>query len=309
MKFTKRNLKIIFRLGEGSFTGKPEDNSIELSGLRIDAEIKVMPNSMVASAQITVFGLKAETMNALTLIKGVMQANMLKPNTVSLYTDDDDGKETLVFTGMIFHAMADYNTMPVIPMSIYAMSSYELNVAESPAISFSGSVSVVEIVQAVVNLYNASHPVKANQYTVENNGVDGVLTDVALTGSFSEMLNAIARQADIVIQTEGRVVVISKKDKARQIEATTISAENDMIGYPTLIPNGCIVRVLYNPYYRWMAPVTVKSHQILFQKGLGKEQGASEAKFRIVTMLHRLQSETPGGVWQTEMRLIYLTEE
>lgn len=78
-----------------------------------------------------------------------------------------------------------------------------------------------------------------------------------------------------------------------------------MIGYPSLIPNGCVVRTLFSPYYRWLAPVTVKSRQVLFQKGMGKEIGASEAECLILKMSHRLQSETPNGLWQTELQLIY----
>ena len=135
MSFVKRTFRIVFELGEGSFNGKPEDNRIELSGLRIHANIRVSPFSALDEAHIVVFGLKADTMNALTLIKGTVQINLLKPNTVSLYAQDETGNDILVFSGMIFQALADFNSMPTVPMHIFAMSSFKLNIAPPNAIS------------------------------------------------------------------------------------------------------------------------------------------------------------------------------
>lgn len=305
MNFVKRTFRIVFELGEGSFTGKPEDNRIELSGLRIHANIRVSPFSALDEAHIVVFGLKADTMNALTLIKGTVQINLLKPNTVSLYAQDETGNDILVFSGMIFQALADYNSMPTVPMHIFAMSSFKLNTAPPNAISFNGSVTVPQIIQTILDNYNATRTEAADKYVLENNGVTTSLTDVALSGSYKEMILSVARQANISVQFEGNTVVIVAAGQSRAITPITISVETGMIGYPSLIPNGCIVRTLFSPYYRWLAPVTVKSRQVLFQKGMGKEIGASEAECLILKMSHRLQSETPNGLWQTELQLIY----
>lgn len=312
MSFTKKQLKIRFDIQPNTEDdGGKSAYSMEFSGLRIHAEITLAPHSVTSQAHIIVFGLSANTMNSLTLVRGIgRNVNLYTGNRVVLFSVDEKGNETLVFDGTIMQAIADYNQQPQVPMHIFATSFLRLAMLQPKPVSMKGNIPVPAICRGILDAYNQTVKNEAGKFTLEDNGVDAVLTDPALDGSYLAMLRQICNETGIRGFVEGQQYVITPADKERNIPALEISSETGLIGYPTIIPNGCIIRAEYNPYYRLLAPIVVKSKIIQFQKGIAQKiDTILEGRFTLFQLSHKLQSETPGGAWQSEMKLIYLTEE
>lgn len=312
MSFTKKQLKIRFDIQPNTEDdGGKSAYSMEFSGLRIHAEITLAPHSVTSQAHIIVFGLSANTMNSLTLVRGIgRNINIFTGNRVVLFSVDEEGNETLVFDGTIMQAIADYNQQPKVPMHIFATSFLRLAVLQPKPVSFKGNIPVPAICRGILDAYNQTVKTESEKFTLEDNGVDAVLTDPALDGSYLAMLQQVCTETGVKGFVEGRQFVISPADKKRNIPALEISSESGLIGYPTIIPNGCIIKAEYSPYYRLLAPVLVKSQIINFQKGIAQKiDTILEGKFTIYQLSHKLQSETPGGPWQSEMKLIYEYKE
>ncbi|MCM1513234.1 MAG: hypothetical protein NC112_09045 [Oxalobacter formigenes] len=311
MSFTKKQLKIRFDIQQNTDDGGKSAYSMEFSGLRIHAEIKVAPHSVTSQANIIVFGLSANTMNSLTLVRGIGQnIAIYTGNRVVLFSVDEDGNDSLVFDGTIMQAMADYNRQPAVPMHIFATSFLRLAISQPKPFSMKGTCPVPAICHGILEVYNQNVKNESEKYTLEDNGVDAVLTDPAFDGSYLTMLNRVCVAAGVMGFVEGNKFVISTGDKERNIPQLEISGDTGLIGYPVIIPNGCIIRAEYSPYYRLLAPILVKSKIINFQKGLAKKiDTILEGRFTLFQLSHKLQSETPGGLWQSEMRLVYLHKE
>lgn len=246
-------------------------------------------------------------MNSLTLVKGIgLNVNLFTGNRVVLFSVDENGNETLVFDGMIMSAMADYNQQPQVPMHIFATSFLRLAVLQPKPVSMKGNIPVPAICRGILDAYNKTVKNEAEKITLEDNGVTAVLTDPALDGSYLAMLQQVCTEAGVKGFVEGNQFVISPPEKERNIPQIEISSDTGLIGYPTIIPNGCIIRAEYSPYYRLWAPILVKSKIIQFQKGIAQKiDTILEGKFTISQLSHNLQSETPGGLWQSEMKLMY----
>lgn len=310
MSFTKKQLKIRFDIQPNTEDDGKSAYSMEFSRLRIHAEITLAPHSVTSQAHIIVSGLSANTMNSLTLVRGIgRNINLYTGNRVVLFSVDEKGNETLVFDGTIMQAIADYNQQPQVPMHIFATSFLRLAMLQPKPVSFKGNIPVPAICRGILDAYNQTVKNEAEKFTLEDNGVTAVLTDPALDGSYLAMLQQICTEAGVKGLVEGNQFVISPHKK-RNIPQIEISSETGLIGYPIIIPNGCIIRAEYSPYYRLLAPILVKSKIIQFQKGIAQKiDTILEGRFTIFQLSHKLQSETPGGLWQSEMKLIYLTEE
>ena len=310
--YQKRRLKIKFELSEGSFDGNPENNSVEFSGLRVLADIKVTAGG-IAQANIVVFGLAQSIMETLTLVQGWLAPNSLKPNTVALYSVDDVGVESLVFDGTIFQAIADYNGAPNVPLHIMARKMYPMQLVTPDPLSFPGATKVSDIFQGIVDAANSKIADSGKHFTLENNNVTTSLVDVSLSGSIVDMLNKVADQAGIIWLPDGNTIVLSVKGIARAtVPALELSAENGLIGYPVTTPSGVLIRALYTPYYRPLGTIKLKSLAVKLRAVQPEQQTTNgsayyltEANFTISTVQHKLQSEMPGGLWQTEMELLY----
>lgn len=311
MSFTKKQLKIRFDIQPNTEDDGKSAYSMEFSGLRIHAEITLAPNSVTSQAHIIVFGLSANTMNSLTLVRGIgRNINIFTGNRVVLFSVDEKGNETLVFDGTIMQAIADYNQQPTVPMHIFATSFLRLAVLQPKPVSMKGNIPVPAICRGILDAYNKTVKTESEKFTLEDNGVKAILTDPALDGSYLAMLQQICTETGIEGFVEGTQYVICPKDKVRDIPPIEITAGTGLIGYPVIIPNGCIIRAEYSPYYRLKAPALVKSQIINFQKGIAQKiDTILEGRFIIWQLLHKLQSETPGGPWQSEMKLIYEYKE
>ena len=318
--FVHRRLKLKFELAQGSFTGNAKDNAVEFSGLRIHADIEVFP-SMLSNAHIIVYGLKQETMNTLTLVQTWTAPNSLKRNYMALYSTDDNGIDTLVFDGEIFQAIADYNGAPQVPFHIFARKMYPLQLIVPPPLSFPGTNKVTDIIQAVLNSANQYIEDSSRHYKLENNGVDVSVTDVSLSWALFNMLMKVTGQANVIAYADGNIIVICPRSQARgtkNAQTIELSTATGMIGYPVTTPTGAVVRALFNPYYRPLGKIRLKSTDVTFRRNQPEEKPPtragsayylSEAEFFIYSLKHRLQSETPGGTWQTEMGLYYFPNQ
>ena len=315
--FVSRRLKLKFELAQGSFTGRMQDNAVEFSGLRVHADIEVWPN-MTSQAHIVVFGLKQETMNTLTLVQAWTAPNSFKKNYMALYSTDENGVDTLVFDGEIFQAIADYNGAPQVPFHIFAKKMYPLQLIVPPPLSFPGTNKAADIIQTVLNRANTYIDDSSRHYRLENNGVDASLTDVSLSGPLFGMLIKVTNQANAMAYADGNIVSICPRDKARgtkNAERLELSTATGMIGYPITTPIGAVAKALFNPYYRPLGKILLKSTDVTFRRNhpeenppskAGSAYYLSESEFFIASLKHRLQSETPGGAWETEMVLYYL---
>lgn len=309
--FTSRRLKIRFELSSGSFSGRESDNVVELDGLRISAKITRTAAVVCTQAQISVFGLSTETMDALTILRGAYP-NQWEKNRVYLYAIDGDGQD-VVFQGSVFQAVADYNTAPNVALHIFAMTQFGLQAVDPGPLTFEGNNKVGTVVQSILDKVNATIPNKQDHYAVivtEDNLP--MLTDVSLQDNAWGMIWQVCRQIGAVCWMEGNTVVISKADgRGWGDEVIPLDMENGMIGYPVLTANGCIVRAQFSNRYRILGKVLLTSNRVRFRgtdtirNARGEVYYRSQAMFMVSALVMQLDSELPNGLWQCEMQLIY----
>lgn len=313
--FTSRRLKIRFELSSGSFTGREDDNVIELDGLRISARITNTPAVVCSQAQLSVFGLSAETMDALTILCGATP-NAWAPNRMYLYAVEGDSQD-VVFQGNVFQAVADYNAAPNVALHVFAMTQFGLQAVNPGPLTFEGNNKVGTVVQAILDKVNATIPNAQDHYgVIVAESELPMLTDVSLQNDAWGMIWQVCRQIGAVCWLEGDTVVISKiGGKGLSDETIEVDTKNGMIGYPVLTATGCIVRALFSNRYRIHGQVLLTSNRVRFRgadmmkNDRGEVHYRSQAMFWISALVSHLDSEIPNGLWQSEMQLNYTIEQ
>ena len=189
----------------------------------------------------------------------------------------------VIFGGTIFFAFADYNNMPDVPFRFSARAGLYNQVKSIAPASFSGSASIVSIMQSFASQLGVP---------LENNGVTGTLSNPYFPGTLFQQIYRAAEHANIYAQLVdgGTKFAIWPKNGYRTSlkNIPLISPSTGMIGYPTFGPNSYLyVRALYNP------DVVFKG-QVEIQSSIPQAVGA----WTVQKMDLVLDSLLPSGDWQ-----------
>ncbi|RIJ02213.1 hypothetical protein DXK93_18745 [Achromobacter sp. K91] len=278
MSFVKRRIDVTISLGEGKF-GDTKGPDVTLSGYRVSVAVVAYNGDAQSQLQLRIFGLSQEMMNKLTVIGPIMTER--RNNRILVAAGDEGQALSVVYEGTISQAWADYNSAPEVVFNVVALAAALHAVKPVNARSYRGSTNVAVI---------ASDIAGAMELAFENNGVSAKLSNPYFCGTALEQLRACARAAGISYTIDRGVLAIWPRNEARQGDAVEISPQKNLIGYPTFTGGGIAFSILYTPELKLGGLVQVIS-----------TIEAAHGEWIVVSIVHTLEAEVPGGAWLSQI--------
>lgn len=286
MAFAKRIINLQFTLGQGDF-GTAGQDTVTLEGLRCSVEIAQAGGASQAQLDLRVWGMKLEQMNKLTVLNKLAYDDVSQ-NTVTVMAGDSESGVAVCFRGIIQEAWVDGRQPAEMVFQVVAFAGLYERTKPVSATSYNGSVDVALVVSGIASQMGMSF---------ENSGVTGQIANPYLPGDLGMQLERICAAADCeyTIDEIEQIVAIWPKGKARDGESVLISPDTGLIGYPAFTQNGIQLTTLYNP-------------SLVFRRRVNIESAITPAtgSWSIATVTHVLESEMPGGAWETSIECGYL---
>lgn len=277
----QKRLKFVITLGDGSFG---DADRITLEGYRASINISNAGGLQMGQLSGNIYGMKVADMDAITSYARYWGA--FKPNTIIVYAVDGK-QESVVFSGNIVTAWADYQGMPDVFLNIQAQAAALDLLKALPPTSIEGTVDVA----------NAMSRIAASMgYSLTNNGVSVTLENVYLANTGMEQAKELARIANIelvVPPDESKRMVITPKGTAIGDVKPLVSAQTGMIGYPTYDGVTVICRTLYNPAIHVYNLVKIET-----------DVKRAQGEWLVLSIDHALDSEMPDGQWFSVFRAV-----
>ena len=288
--FVERLLSFSFTLGSGAFAGTAS-NTVSVSGLRATATVHRAGLPARGTATMRIYGLSQSLMQQLSSL-GVPNWYARK-NTVTILAGDAVSGMSSVFSGQITAAWADYSGAPEVGFNVNADSGYIERLAAIPATSVQGPADVAGLISGIAEQIG---------YAFENNGVSGLyLSNPYYFGTGIEQARAIAEHAGIGLSVEDtptNALAIFPLSKGRSSQMIPlVSANTGMVGYPEFAGGIQIsLRSVFNPAFRWMGSVQVKSLANPQANGL----------WQVWSLTHSLATLLPDGDWFSDISGVLL---
>ena len=278
----KKQLRITITLGTGSF-GASKGNVITLEGFRAAVEIEVAGLQQKGTLRAQIYGVAQSDMNQITTLQW-KPGTIIGSNQVDVYAIDG-AQETLVFSGNIVNAWANYNSMPDVFLMIQAQTSYHAALTPVSPRSYKGSIDVASVMGQIV---------QGMGFTFENNGVTTQLASVYLPGTGWDQALSIAQQAGIDLYQDNKVIAITPANTPRGSIIPELSPGSGNVGYPTFDGVGVNFETLFNPAIRPGGAIKLVTSV--------KAINDISTQWLVTSLSHKLESEKPGGAWFTTVR-------
>lgn len=271
------------------FTESPSDNTVNLTGYRMTADIDKSGVPAMNKAQIRIYGLDASVMNQLSTVG--LEPTFTKKNIVTITAGASSDNMSLVFSGVIQYAWPDFEGSPEVAFNITALTGLLQALTPILPSSYPGPTDVVSIMTDLA---------KQMGYAFENNGVSGIiLSSPYLPGTArSQALEAAAAAGIFVVfdddptgAASGTLAIFPQKG-SRNTPVPVISPTDGLDNYPYYIgPAQIGVRTLFNPAIRFGGNIRIKDSVNKGANGL----------WRVVQLTHSLSAQYPDGEWFTEV--------
>jgi len=279
--FTKKRIVASLTLAGGSFGGL--GNTVVLEGLRTVVEIEKGGHPSKNQCSVKVYGMKEADMDAATTT--AFHPLSVRKNLLKIQAGDLDPLP-VAFAGEITGAWAVYHEPPRLYFKVDAASGYYPAIQPTAPKSFQGGTAVSAVMQRLAGEMG---------YAFEDGGVQQQLANPYLSGSPMQQAGALADAAGIEFGVDDGVLWISPRGAARQGLAPFVTPDTGLIGYPAFDKEGLSFRSLYNPGFRIGGAVKVDS-SIRTARGT----------WRIHGLRHTLDSEQPGGKWESHVKASYV---
>lgn len=280
VSFIKRKITLTFQLGQGAF-GQSGSKTLVIPGLRCRVSISDTGGPSLGQANVRVFGMTLEHMNALAQIMRMPNGEIqIRKNQIFIEAGDDTVGMSRIFQGQITSAPIDLCGQPDSVINFTAFAGGFEAVQVIPPTSYPGGASVAVIMQNFAMLGN---------YAFENNGVTTMLNRPYFPGTLGEQIMRCAEAAGIEAHITNGTLAIWPRGQARTTpKPIEVSPATGMVGYPVNWNQGIAVRMVFNPQILLGRQVLVKSI-LPFANGV----------FTCFNVGHDLESEQPGGDWFT----------
>lgn len=278
--FTRKQLRVTLILaGTNQVFPGTNSNTLVVTGMRISATVQAVARQ-ATQADVRLYGMRPKDMDALT----VAWFNRVFLDHIVVVEANDGGGWNQVFSGTIIEAQPEYRSAPDVFFRIQARLKYFAQIEPVPATSFQGAAKVADIMEGLA---------KQMDLTLENNGVDVVLSDPYFYGTAFDQLQQVARAADVDYYFPGgSILAITPANEPRKNAPEVIlSPTSGLIGYPVLDRFGIVVTNLYNPAIDGGNPITVRG-SLPWANG----------RWKPFSITHQLESFTPGGQWASQLQ-------
>jgi len=280
--FALKTIQIAIVLGKGTF-GEGGNTKI-IEGLSCEVTVQKPGLPEKNSAEVRIWGLKYEDMAQLTMLS--FRPLESQHNLISIKAGERGGALQLVFQGEITSAFADFNAAPDVFMQIEADSgSYPQQIAE-PVMTVNGSTTAEQLFSKFA---------EAAGYTYKNEGVTASVVNAWFPGSPIAKIEKLARDVGCELIIDDGTVITLPAGKARAGNATLLSRETGMIGYPVFNQDGISCRCIFNPDLTYGGLIKVES---IVPRASGV--------WRITKLTHNIDAYMPdGGSWDTQIEAAY----
>lgn len=270
---TRKNLRFEISIGDAQ--------TITLDGRRASVVIENAGGMCMGTLNARIYGVRQEDMNSVTTLQ--WQQQELTRNSIKVTAIDGD-IETLVFSGNIVQAWADYSGMPDVFLHIEAQSCYMGLLEPAEVKSFDGETDVAQVMSRIAKELNLSF---------ENNGVNVKLYDGYYANTPVEQAREIAETANIDLYIDTEVLAITPRAQARRGEIPVFSRDSGMVGYPTFDGIGVLVNIYFSPSVKFGGKIKIES-----------DIPRASGEWIVSGCTHILESENPGGPWQSNLRVV-----
>lgn len=281
--FTLKTIRLEVTLGKGSFSAGGNTKVIE--GLACQASVKKPGLPEKNSATVQVWGLPYEDMSQLTMLS--FKPLESQHNLISIFAGEKDKPLSLVFSGEITSAYADFNAAPDVCMN------FESDTGSYPAQIAAGPLTTKGEAQA--DKLFAQFSGEAG-YSFDNQGVTAAVQNAWFPGSPLNKITKLARDIGCELIVDDRSVVVMPAGQARAGNAVLLSKDTGMIGYPTFNQDGIACTCIYNPDLQYGGLIKVDS---IVPRATGT--------WRITNLTHELGAYQPGGgPWESQIEAAYV---
>lgn len=279
LSFQRRRLRVTFKLASGTFARDGDPDTLVLEGYRAQVEIDAPGGYEFATCRLRIYGVDRFDMDRMTVIN-YQNVDFMR-NTVQVDASDDNGQFTTVFFGEVYTSQPDWAGMPDVPFVAEARSGLIGSLSASASTSFPGPQKVSLIMSRLAKELNVAF---------EDNGVISTVTDMSLVGSPLHKVQTLADAARIQywFLPEQSLLAIAPMGISRKSDAVDYNIDTGLVGFPTKTHNGIMFTALFNPS-------TFHGCKIKMQSAVS----ACNGEWYVISMSHRLDSETPGGAWFT----------
>jgi hypothetical protein len=276
--FQHRILKLTFALGQGNF-GDSGFNTLAVSGLRASATISKLVGASQPSLELVVFGLSLDAMNQLTTVG--KQPFSMRNNTIQVEAGYSGGQLSTVYQGLIYQAFADMSAQPEAALIVLSTTNGLVAMKPVPPTSYKGAVDVAVVMASLA---------AGMGYSFENNGVSVMLRDPYFPGTAWQQVMSAARAANINATLDLGVLAIWPLNGTREGNIPVVSAETGLVGYPRYTDTAVSCTTLFNPAIGFGGSTKLES---ILTPAVGT--------WTVKSVTHRLESESPSGVWFTDL--------
>ena len=257
------------------------EQSIILEHRRASVVVDNAGGMSMGTLNANIYGVRQEDMNSATTLQ--WQQQELVRNSIKVTAIDGD-TETLIFSGNIVQAWADYSQMPDVFLHIEAQSCYIGLLEPAEVKSFDGETDVAQVMEKIAGELDLSF---------ENNGVQSKLYDGYYANTPVEQAREIAEAAGIDLYIDTEVLAITPRAQARKGDIPVFAANSGMIGYPTFDGIGVLVNVYFSPSVKFGGKIKIET-----------DIPRAAGEWVVSGCTHVLESENPGGPWQSNLRVV-----
>ena len=298
MSFKRRGLSYTIELNQGGLADSSDqarfDNGADkltLTGLRSVASIQsVIGGNTAAGSQalLQLWGMKPSDMAQLSTLGFNPEKWNKNKITVFAYDVGNENGKVQVFSGGIFVARINYNTMPDVSLELECHATISEQMQAIPGTSVSGSGDVATMLQGICA---ACDP----PLTFVDKGVTSKLANPAYAMSAFDQITGICCDAAVPHTLEGGTLTVWPRGTNVDGVVIETSPDKGMVGYPEYTQNGIDVTMEFNPDVqrgRQLQILPVNSSNPLPIPGV-------PGTYWINVVEHELSSEMPGGPWFT----------
>ena len=281
--FSIKTIQIAVTLGKGAFGEGGNTKTIE--GLACEATVQKPGLPEKNSASIKIWGLPYEDMAQLTML--AFKPLESQHNLIDVKAGDKGGSLALVFQGEITSAFADFNAAPDVCMEFEAdTGNYPQQIA-SPVATVKGEAKADRLF---------SQFAKVAGYTFKNEGVTSSVQNAWFPGSPIAKMTKLARDIGCELIIDDGGVIVLPAGQARSGNATLLTKDTGLIGYPTFNQDGISCRCLFNPDLIYGGLIKVES---VVPRATGV--------WRITKLTHHITAFIPGGGnWESQIEAAYI---
>lgn len=288
MTFVQRQVTLTFTLQKGTFA-ESGTNQVTIAGLRVSARVMNGGGTPgLPSAQIIAFGVTLSIMNRLSTMGNKIQEGNW--NTVTITAGDIISGFTKVFTGNIINAYADFSQSPQVAMRIEAQSAGNDNIQTAKPASYQGNQDVGSIISTIAGQMN-----NGAGYPLNLSGVNVQLSNPYLWGPLRQQLIQVIQAGNLAWNgIEDGTLGVWPRYGNNGKQTAIISPATGMVGYPSFIQTGLMVRTVFNPLIKNGSPVQVISTVLPVPTGT----------WTVYANLTSLDAQVPGGEWYQTLWLL-----